>query len=131
MRLAAGAAVVAICSGAVAAQEQLTPDGFIDRAVGNTLTFDQFDDGSRVGIEQFLTRVRSVWSRSDGTCTYGDITLQGAYVCFRYNDQPDVSHCWVPYEFEDRLFVQSIDGEVQEITRISKAPVIYTDAPLS
>lgn len=131
MRLAALAISLAVCAAPASAQEQLTPDEFIDRAVGNTLTFDQFDDGSRVGIEQFLTRARSVWTRWDGTCTYGDITVEGAYVCFRYDDDPGVRHCWVPYDLDGRLIVRSVEGQVQEITRISKAPVICSNAPLS
>lgn len=131
MRIALLSAALILSATMAQALERLTPGEFMDRAVGNTFTFDDYSDGSRVGIEQFLTRGRSVWTRSDGTCTYGDITLEGRFVCFRYNDDPGVRHCWVPYELDGTLLVQSAEGQVQQISRITQNPVICEDTPLS
>ncbi len=75
-------------AGAATAQEQITPDEFLDGATGNTLTFTAFDGGHLVGEEQFLRRDLSVWAQPDGRCTYGTIEIRGPRICFLYDDCP-------------------------------------------
>ncbi|MFK7870983.1 MAG: hypothetical protein AB8B58_17310 [Roseobacter sp.] len=115
----------------VVAQEQIAPSEFMDRAAQNTLTFRSYPGDRLVGIEQFLSRSKSVWARADGRCTYGEITLVGSRVCFRYDDDAQVTHCWLPFFYEDRLMVQATNGEVQQVTRITQRPVQCSDALLS
>ncbi|MCG6903126.1 MAG: hypothetical protein LJE68_10630 [Rhodobacter sp.] len=114
-----------------AAQTRLTPDEFLDRAIGRTLTFSVFPTGEWVGTEQFLTRDRSVWAKHDGRCTYGDITRDGLYVCFRYEDEPNELHCWVPFIHDAQLLVRGSLGEIQQVTEITEKPVICSGAPMS
>ncbi|MEP5729227.1 MAG: hypothetical protein ABJL67_07610 [Sulfitobacter sp.] len=131
MRLICGLFLSLWAAGAVVAQEQISPDEFLRRAGHNTLTFSTFPGEEPVGVEQFLPRQRTVWARSDGRCTYGQITLEGPYVCFRYEDDSHQTHCWVPYVFEDRLFVRAENGAVQQVSRITQEPVQCSDALLS
>lgn len=116
----------------VAAQEQITPDQFLDRATGRTLTFVRVPDGSLVGVEQFLDRQRSLWARSDGSCSYGRVAVEGPELCFYYDDAPSVGHCWLPILDGETLFVALADGsEVQRISRITDTMVDCFDKPLS
>ena len=130
MRLIAGC-LLALAASAAPAQERLTPEQFLDIAAGRTLTFDHYPSGARVGVEQFLSRVQSVWTRDDGSCTYGEITTDPLYICFVYDDDPGREHCWVPFTVEGRLIVRSPGGDMQEVTQVSDAPVGCTDAPMS
>ena len=114
-----------------AAQEQITPDAFIDRAVGNTLTFAHSPGGGIVGVEQFLNRSRTVWATPEGTCTYGRLEIRETLLCFIYNDLPNPEHCWVPYTHDDGLVVVSQDGSIQRVTRMTKNPVICENEAIS
>jgi hypothetical protein len=120
-----------ICAQTGAAQTPISPEEFIDRAEGRTLTFENIEDGRVVGVEQFLSRQQTVWTRRDGSCTYGRVTLTEQTVCFTYEDQWDVDHCWFPYDRDGTLIVQSLRGSLQQVSRITDLPVVCYDAPLS
>lgn len=113
------------------AQQQLTPDQFLDRADGNTFTFEHFPNGGVVGVEQFLSRARSVWATPSGVCTYGRIEVRGTELCFIYEDLPDPEHCWIPFDSDEGLVVFSGLQSIQRVTRITKEPVICEDAVIS
>ena len=130
MRLILGVVLTLVCAHPTFAQERLSPNAFIDIADGHTLTFRHHPSGQLVGIEEFLSHDRTVWARDDGTCTYGRIILDGLYICFRYEDDPGVDHCWIPYDHADGMLVWSSD-DVQHVTSISDRPVVCEGAPLS
>lgn len=115
----------------VAAQDQLTPDQFLDRADGRTLTFEHFPLGGVVGVEQFLSRTRTVWATPTGTCTYGRIEVRKTQVCFIYDDLEDPEHCWVPFTSDEGMVVVGGIGSIQRVTQITKRPVICEDAAIS
>ena len=116
----------------LAAQEQITPDGFLDLAKGRTLTFSNIRSGGVVGIEQFLRRNLSVWADATGRCTYGRIEIRGPHLCFLYEDSPNPENCWIPFNDGGTLLVMSSrSGEVQRISDISEEPVICEGAPTS
>ena len=115
-----------------AAQEMLTPDQFLDRANGRTLTFVDAPSGVLVGVEQFLSRSRSVYARADGTCAYGTVTVEGPELCFRYDDDPGRLHCWWPFEAEGTMHVRLAEpdtGEVQRVDGVSDNPVMCRPQP--
>ncbi|WP_299211851.1 hypothetical protein [uncultured Tateyamaria sp.] len=117
-----------------AAQDRLTPEQFLDLVANRTASFATFPNRQPVGIEQFLSRDRTVWARANGTCAFGMVTADNGQVCFNYDDDPPgVQHCWVPFLRDARLFVASTDdlGEVQEVVDISDDPVACTQAPMS
>ncbi|MDC0136623.1 hypothetical protein OAI26_08285 [Sulfitobacter sp.] len=131
MRIFAGIIVALLASLAVA-QEQLTPDGFLDLAHGRTLSFTNIQSGNLVGVEQFLRRDLSVWADETGRCTYGRIEQRGPLLCFLYEDAPDPGNCWIPFMDEGTLLVLSErTREVQRISDISEKPVICEGAPTS
>ncbi|WP_298861412.1 hypothetical protein [uncultured Sulfitobacter sp.] len=115
-----------------AAQEQLTPDGFLDFAQGRTLSFTNMQSGNLVGVEQFLRRDLSVWADETGRCTYGRIEQRVPHLCFLYEDAPDPGNCWIPFMDDGTLLVLSErTREVQRISDISDKPVICEGAPSS
>lgn len=116
----------------LAAQEQITPDGFLDLAQSRTLTFSSLRSGGVVGVEQFLRRDLSVWADETGRCTYGRIEVRGPYLCFVYEDAPDPENCWIPFNDDGTLLVMATRSrEVQRISDISEEPVICEGAPTS
>ena len=125
------AALLALVAPA-AAQESMTPETFLDRAAGRTLTFVSTPEGQLVGTEQFLSRSSSVYARADGTCAYGQVTVEGPELCFRYEDDPGRAHCWWPFALDGELHVRIADtasDEVQRVARIADGPVSCTGAP--
>ena len=124
-------AIAALLAAPAVAQEQLTPEQFLDRAEGRTLTFVQYRSGDLVGVEQFLRRDLSVWSTSDGRCTYGRIEVREQLVCFLYEDNPDPDNCWTPFDVEGKIVVISVTGDMQRVTTVSRTPVACRDAPIS
>ncbi|RED12316.1 hypothetical protein [Pontivivens insulae] len=117
-------------TGAVA-QDLLTPDEFLDIAVGNTLTFRDAQTGQLIGIEQFLARDRSKWTRADGTCVNGDISVRGAAICFDYPDDPR-THCWWPIMDQGEIYVRFAtlsSSSIQQVTEITQDPVICEEVP--
>ncbi len=116
------------------AQTLITPDEFFDAAEGKTLTFNAFESGGLVGIEQFLSRSLSVWKPGDGECVYGQVTVEGRELCFRYDDRPDRLVCWLPFSYGDQLMVHSASlaqSEIQIVTRINTDPIPCPNAPTS
>ncbi len=114
------------------AQEQITPDAFLDLALGRTLSFSSVRSGILVGVEQFLRRDLSVWADETGRCTYGRIERRGPLLCFLYEDAPDPDNCWIPFLDEGTLLVLSQStNEVQRISDITEKPVICEGAPTS
>jgi len=114
------------------AQEQMTPDGFLDLVQGRTLTFTSMIDGGEVGVEQFLRRDLSVWADRSGRCTYGRIEIRGPLLCFVYEDAPDPNNCWIPFYDEGKLLVLSQGSrEVQRVSDLSDKPVVCEGAPSS
>jgi hypothetical protein len=114
------------------AQEQLTPDAFLDLALDRTLSFSSLRSGMLVGVEEFLRRDLSVWADETGRCTYGRIEIRGPHLCFLYEDAPDPNNCWIPFNDEGALLVLSQStGEVQRISDISDAPVVCDGTPTS
>lgn len=113
------------------AQTQITPDMFLDQAVGKTFTFTENRSGRTVGIEQFLSRKRSVWAAVNLRCTYGKIEVRGPLICFTYEDYPNPENCWMPFMDDAGLIVVSRSFDIQRITEITEDPVICEDVPLS
>jgi len=124
-------ACASVIGSAVFAQDRLTPDEFLDRADGRTFTFERFPVGGLVGVEQFLSRTRTVWATPTGTCTYGKIEVRGPLICFIYEDLSNPEHCWTPFSSDDGLLVMSITGGMQRISQISRKPVICEDEAIS
>ena len=127
------ALILLLAAAPVAAQEQITADAFLDRVAGRTATFVIMGTDNLVGVEQFLRRDRTVWARSDGTCAYGTVTVDGPLVCFSYDDElTGRQHCWFPFERDGTLLVLDDAGdEVQEISAITDTPVSCDPPPVS
>ena len=124
--------LVAVLALPAAAQDQLTPDEFLDLAHDRTLSFSNVSSGNLVGVEEFLRRDLSVWADETGRCTYGRIEKRGPLLCFLYEDAPDPDNCWIPFSDEGTLLVLSErTREVQRISDISNEPVICKGAPSS
>lgn len=124
--------IAALLASPAAAQDQLTPDGFLDLAQGRTLSFSNTRTGNLVGVEEFLRRDLSVWADEAGRCTYGRIEQRGPLLCFLYEDAPDPNNCWIPFNDAGTLLVMSQrTREVQRISDISEVPVICEGAPSS
>lgn len=116
----------------IAAQEQMTPDGFLDLVNGRTLSFSSVNTDGLVGVEEFLRRDLSVWADETGRCTYGRIEVRGPLLCFIYQDAPEPDNCWIPFNDDGTLLVMSQrTSEVQRISDISNEPVICDGAPTS
>lgn len=127
------AAVVGLLlvAGPAKATDQISPETFLDQAVGNTLTFRGFDTNSFVGVEQFLRRDLSVWATANGRCTYGQIEVRGPLICFIYDDNPDPDNCWTPFVDDGDLVVVGVRGDIQRITLIEQRDISCEAAPLS
>jgi hypothetical protein len=120
------------CGTPVLAQEQMTPEAFLDLAVGRTLSFSSVASGNLVGVEQFLRPDLSVWADQSGRCTYGRIEQRGPLLCFLYEDYTDPNNCWIPFMDEGTLLVMSErSNELQRISDISDRAVICEGAPTS
>tara|TARA_R110002049_G_scaffold23781_7_gene84852 strand:+ start:66383 stop:66772 length:390 start_codon:yes stop_codon:yes gene_type:complete len=124
-------AIFLLVAAPVAAQTILTPDEFLDRAEGRTLTFESFPGGGLVGVEQFLSRSRTRWVHADGHCTTGQMEKRPPFLCFIYSDDPSREHCWVPYDHPEGLLVRSPEGDTQRVTEISDIPLVCGDPPMS
>ncbi|MEH6521052.1 hypothetical protein [Sulfitobacter sp.] len=122
----------ALCATQAAAQDQMSPDRFLDLIVGKTLSFSSMRTDGLVGEEQFLRRDLSVWADQTGRCTYGRIELRGPLICFVYEDAPNPDNCWIPFMDNGTLLVLSKwTNEVQRISDISEEPITCEGAPLS
>jgi hypothetical protein len=113
---------------ATAQETPLTPDDLLDRLVGTTAVFTSEPSGVRVGIEYFPSRMRSFWQRTGGRCVNGEMTVEDEFLCFRYEDQPDVAHCWAPFTEDGGLFVRSArSGQVQRVRPAGGLPFDCVD----
>ncbi len=116
------------------AQERVSPDQFLDFAVGKTLTFELFPGGGLVGVEEFLSRELSVWRDRSDQCVYGQITVTNARICFLYEDDEDgVPVCWAVYRHGPRWLVASTEGlrsEFQEIVQVSEDGLLCPGVPV-
>ncbi|WP_299415064.1 hypothetical protein [uncultured Sulfitobacter sp.] len=123
---------LAAAATSIAAQEQITPDDFLDLALGRTLSFSSIRSGMLVGEEQFLRRDLSVWADETGRCTYGRIEQRGPEICFLYEDYPDPDNCWLPFLDQGTILVMAVrTGEVQRISDINDTPITCEGAPTS
>lgn len=115
------------------AQDRISADAFLDQLAGKTATFVVWGTDDLVGVEQFLRRDRTVWARSDGSCAYGTVKVDGPLVCFAYDDEPKGrQHCWFPFVQDGMLLVLDDDGdEVQAISEITETPVACNPPPIS
>lgn len=115
------ACLLCLVAPAAVAQDRLTAEEFLDRLEGRTATFIDFNSRELVGVEEFLRRDRSVWARANGTCAYGIVYIEVDQVCFIYDDDPPgVTHCWFPFERDEKLFVLSASSsQVQEVSQIT------------
>ncbi|WP_425078602.1 hypothetical protein [Ruegeria denitrificans] len=117
------------------AQTMITPEAFLDAAVGKTLTFYEIRSGGLVGTEQFLNRSVSVWREEGQGCVYGQITTPNGQLCFLYDNDPDgIPVCWWPFLHEGRLMVRLasfVDGEIQEVRSMTERGLNCPGAPLS
>ena len=116
-RLRGALVVAALTAAPVSAAEQaMTPDAFLDAVAGLTVRFELVPGDALVGVERFVDRYRSVWTRPDGRCALGDVIVRGDKLCFVYDDEPGVEHCWWPHKRAGELRVRSTtSGEVQRI----------------
>ncbi len=125
----------ALLPGWATAQSMITPDAFLDAAVGKTLTFYEIRSGDLVGTEQFLNRRVSVWREEGRGCVYGQITTPNGQICFLYDNDPDgIPVCWWPFLHEGRLMVRLAsfaDGEIQEVRSITESSLNCPNAPTS
>ena len=130
MRLAAVLALLALP--AAAQDAEMTPEQFLALAAGNTFDFVAAGSGQLVGVERFLSAERSVWAQPNGRCAYGEVVIRGAKICFFYDDEPGVPHCWTTFERDGAPHVQSVDnGEIQRVARISRDYVGCDGEPIS
>lgn len=128
----AAAVIALLFAGAATAQEQITPDEFLDLALERTLSFTSVQSGQLVGVEEFLRRDLSVWADKSGRCTYGRIEIRGPLLCFLYEDAPDPENCWLTFNDAGTLLVMANrSGEVQRISDLSEEPIICDGAPTS
>ena len=122
-----------LSSCAAVAQERVSPELFLDFALGKTLTFDTFPSGELVGVEEYLRRDLSVWRDRSGICVYGQISVENDQVCFLYdNDEDGVPICWITFLEGERWFVLSTNGrrsEIQEITGVTKEGLDCPESP--
>ena len=120
------------CAGPLSAQQQISPDAFLDLALGQTLTFSDYGTGLTVGVEQFLRRDLSVWAQQNGQCSYGEIEIRGPLVCFIYENFPNPDNCWMPFQVDGDVLVMSAENrQIQRVTGVSKEPVVCEGVPLS
>lgn len=118
-----------------AAQSVITPEEFLDYAVGKTLTFSAFPSGRVIGREHFFRRDLSVWRFEGEVCVYGQITIQGRYLCFLYDDDADgVPICWLPYRSGELLLVRTpelVDAHTQMVTGVNEDGLQCPETPVS
>ncbi|MGI9369636.1 MAG: hypothetical protein ACR2O2_12445 [Ruegeria sp.] len=118
-----------------AAQTLISPDQFLDMAVGKTLTFYHYQTGAFVGVEQFLNRSLTVWQEGEDTCVYGQISVPDGQICFLYdNDDSGVPVCWWPFLHDDRLMVRLApfgQSEIQEVRSVTNETISCPNAPIS
>ena len=130
------AACLILAAASAAAMQDLTPEEFLDLALGRTLTFVDDRTGELVGGETFLSRRETTWVRDDGSCARGRVFVSDGALCFDYDDAPgdEAPHCWHPYRDGLRLYVDGAGrgaGQVQRITAMTDEPLACGPPPTS
>lgn len=129
------AALALSWGGAAPAQEAISPDDFLDRAEGLTLSFHDLSSGVLVGTEQFLSRSLTVWKPPGQPCVYGRVFVDGPKLCFVYDYAVQKAPvCWWPFVEGDRLMVRLArlsNAQIQEVQRISDTPLDCPSQPTS
>ena len=104
------------------AQTLMSAPEFEAYVTGRTLTFGF--DGTAYGIEEFRPGRRTTWAFMGEECREGRWFDRDEQICFIYDDEPAVEHCWVFWRGESGLnarFMGDEDGtelyEVQRSTR--------------
>ena len=117
----------------VLALERISPEVFLDMAVGKLLTFHDANHGFYVGTEEFLRRDLSVWKDTSNLCVYGRITIENEQLCFLYDGDADgLPICWWTFRQGDRLLVRTarfVDTQNQEVTRIADGTLDCPEKP--
>lgn len=129
------ACVCGALAGPALAQARITPEQFLDQAVGHTLHFHLFGSGRLVGIEQFLSRQWSVWKPRGGACVFGRITIESGQLCFLYDGETaEEKSCWYTFVQDGQLMVRGTEmfgAEVQVVEQISDVALPCPNAPTS
>lgn len=114
--LVAGALALTFCSTA-SAQQRITPEEFLARVNGKTVTFYSQATGRLVGVEQFLSPRLSVWRGQENKCVYGEITTPDGLLCFLYRDLDQTEPvCWTVFDLDGTLMalgVGRVFGDIQ------------------
>ncbi len=130
VRLAA--CIAALAAPAAAQEAPMSPDTFLDAVAGRTVSFVLHPGGGLVGVERFVDRERSVWTRPDGRCALGEVTVRADKLCFAYDDDPSVDHCWWPFKEAGALHVRSTgSGEVQRVAGVKERLLGCEGEPMS
>ena len=122
-----GAAAAAIAASAIAglaaldpavaqnpdAQQTMSAAAFEAFTRGRTLTY--FIDGEPYGIEAYLPGRQVIWRLIGADCQYGEWFGRGADICFVYDDDPEVEHCFA--------YVADGDG-LREVPQAPGAPLV-------
>lgn len=135
VRRVAAAVLALACATGANGQTLITPEEFLDYAVGRTLEFHDVRFGALVGTEQFLSRRLTVWKRPDRACIYGEIEVTGRQICFTYERDPNPGPvCWWPFREGERVFVRIADfakSEIQEARPLGDNPLDCPSQPTS
>lgn len=121
-------------SPAALAQDRITPEEFLSRALGKTLDFHSARTGALIGREYFANPDETIWLPNGGLCERGILSTPDGKLCFDYASRPEGKICWVPFQFEGRIFVreaQLMGAEIQEVRRISDEILNCDPAPMS
>ncbi|MEL7100186.1 MAG: hypothetical protein AAGM84_15280 [Pseudomonadota bacterium] len=128
------AALLTLLALPVSAQERISPDAFLSRVVGKTVSFYARESGQLVGVEQFLSKTLSVWRGQENKCVYGEITTPNGQVCFLYRDLGRTRPtCWYPFDMDGELMVLHAElnrGEVQ-VAQFDDRSLGCPETPLS
>ena len=116
------------------AQERITPETFLARVIGKTVSFHDRTRGHLIGVEQFLSPTLSVWRGRENICVYGEITTPDGQLCFLYRElDPTGPVCWVPYDMNGTLMVLGLGrgfGQSQ-VARFDDQDLGCPETPLS
>lgn len=99
--------LVVLCMPAwsASAQTPLTAEEFDALTLGRTMTWSEF--GTVYGVEQYLPDRRVRWRVLGGDCKTGSWYMQGADICFVYEDNPS-PFCWAITEADGGLRARAV-----------------------
>tara|TARA_R110002096_G_scaffold2793_3_gene14411 strand:+ start:2512 stop:2931 length:420 start_codon:yes stop_codon:yes gene_type:complete len=97
-----------VVTGAVAAQEIVTPEQFDEISTNKTL---YFNSGERFhGAEQYFPNRKVTWKFANGECDQGFWFPQGDAICFSYTQNPE-PQCWNFIQDGDRFLARLLGGD--------------------